>query len=79
MSKIVDESILFFSRVSFSKFSLKLSIFHGYKSIYNRVREECEKTFFCKTGCSNDSLTIGMSREFELRDNCQAKLSFFVL
>ena len=30
--KIVDESILFFSKVSLSKFSLwKLSIFRGYK------------------------------------------------
>ena len=31
--KIVDESILFFSKVSLSKFSLKLSTFHGYKSL----------------------------------------------
>ena len=54
MSKIVDESILFFSR----------------------VREESEKTFFCKTRFSGDSLATGMSCEFESRDNCQAKLSF---
>ena len=32
--KIVDESILFFSRVSLSKFSLELSTFCGYKGLY---------------------------------------------
>ena len=54
----------------------KLSIFRGYKGIYSRVREEREKTFFCKTGCSGDSLAKGMSREFESRNNWQARLSF---
>ena len=39
--------------------------FHGYKGIYNRVHEECEKTFFCKTGYYGDSLATGMSRKFE--------------
>ena len=41
MYKILDESILFFSRVSLSKFSLekisKLYTFRGYKDIYSRV------------------------------------------
>ena len=32
--KIVDESILFFSRVSLSKFSLEALIFRGYKGLY---------------------------------------------
>ena len=41
--KIVDESILFFSMDSLSKFSLKLSTFRGYKGIYSRVYEECEE------------------------------------
>ena len=48
----------------------KLSTFHGYKDIYSRVREECEKTFFCKTGCSGDSLATGMSREITARLDC---------
>ena len=34
----------------------KLSTFRGYKGIYSRVREECEKSFFCKTGHSGDSV-----------------------
>ena len=46
MSKIVDESILVFSRVSLSNSLWKLSTFHGYKGIYSSVREECEKSFF---------------------------------
>ena len=54
MSKIVDESIFFFSRVSL----WKLSTFHGYKGIYNRVCKECEKAFFCKIGCSSDSFLL---------------------
>ena len=41
MYKIVDESILFFSRISLLKFSLekisKLYTFRGYKGIYIRV------------------------------------------
>ena len=45
--KIMDESILFFSRVSLSKFSLeKLSTFRGYKGIYSRVCMECEESGF---------------------------------
>ena len=54
----------------------KLSTFCGYKGIYSRVYEECEETFFYKTGCSGDSLATRMSCEFESRDNYQARLSF---
>ena len=54
MSKIVDELILVFSlKILFGK----LSTFRGYKGIYSRIREECEKTFFYKTGHSSDSVT----------------------
>ena len=38
--KIVNESILFFSRV----FLWKLSTFRGYKGIYSRVCMECEES-----------------------------------
>ena len=55
MMKIVDESILFFSRVSLLKFSLKLSTFREYKGIYSSVCEECEKSVFIQTGHSGDS------------------------
>ena len=55
MMKIVDESILFFSRISLSKFSLEALYISGYKSIYSRVYEECEKSCFNQTGHSSDS------------------------
>ena len=61
----MDESILLFSKVSLSKFSLEALYISWYKGIYSRVREECEKTFFCKTRFSGDSLAIGMSCEVE--------------
>ena len=32
----------------------KLSTFRGYKGIYSRVREECERSVFSKTGHSGD-------------------------
>ena len=54
----------------------KLSTFHGYKGIYNRVCEEYEKSFFCKIGGSGDSLTTGTSHEFQSRNNWLARLSF---
>ena len=44
--KIVDESILFFSRVSLSKFSLEALYFVGVKGIYTGVRKECEESIF---------------------------------
>ena len=56
MYKIMDESIMFFSRV-FSQNSLqKLSTFCGYKDIYSRVEMGCEKPVFSKTGCIGNSL-----------------------
>ena len=42
--KIVDESILYFSRVSLSKFSLEPSTIHGYKGIYTGVCLECKRS-----------------------------------
>ena len=55
MMKIVDESILFFSRVSLSKFSLKLSTFREYKGIYSSVCEKCEKSSFIQIRHSGNS------------------------
>ena len=49
----------------------KLSTFRGYKGIYSRVHEKCEKSFFYKTGHSGDSLTSGMSHELTARPDCQ--------
>ena len=46
--KIVDESILFFSRVSLSKFSLEVLSFVGIRGIYTKVRMECEESGFSK-------------------------------
>ena len=43
------------------------------------VREECEKSFFYKTGSSGDSLATKTSREFQSQNNWLARLSFFVL
>ena len=51
MMKIMDESILFFSRISLSKFST----FRGYKGIYTSVCVKCEKSIFIQTWYSNDS------------------------
>ena len=48
----------------------KHSTFRGYKGIYSRVREEYENTFFCKTGCLDNSLAIGMSREITAKLDC---------
>ena len=79
MFKIVDVSILFFSSVLLQNSLWKLSTFCRYKGIYSRVRKECEKSFFYKTGHFGDSLTTSMSRKFELQNNCQARMYFFVL
>ena len=47
--KIRDESILFFSRVSLSKFSLEALFLSWVKrGIYTRVRMECEESSFSK-------------------------------
>ena len=42
--KIVDESILFFSKISFSKFFLEALTFRGCNGIYSRVCMEYEKS-----------------------------------
>ena len=47
--KIIDESILYDTRVSLSKFSLE-ALFCGYKGIYTGVRMECEESGFSKQG-----------------------------
>ena len=66
-------SLGFLSQNSFQK----LSTFREYKGIYNRVREECEKTLFLQNKTFwRLILAIGTSRKFELRVNCQAKLYF---
>ena len=70
MSKIVDESILFSLRFLSQNSLWKLSTFREYKGIYSKVYEECEKSFFCKTGYSGNLLVTGMSRKFELQTNC---------
>ena len=55
MIKIVDESILF-SLGFLSQNSLwKPSTFRGYKGIYSRVYEECEKSVLIQTGHSSNS------------------------
>ena len=66
----MNESILFFLKVFLSNFSLELSTFRVYKGIYSRVCEGCEKTFFCKIGCSGDSFVTGMSREITVKPDC---------
>ena len=48
----MDESILFFFRVSL----WKLSTFRGYKDIYSSVCEESEKSFFYIIRHSGDSV-----------------------
>ena len=52
--KIMDESILFFSRISLSKFST----FRGYNGIYSSVCEECERSSFIQTRHSGDSTSL---------------------
>ena len=46
--KIMDESILFFSWVSLSKFSLEALYFVGIRGIYTSVCMECEESIFPK-------------------------------
>ena len=53
--KIVDESILFSLRFLSQNSLWNLSTFHGYKGIYSKVYEECEKSVFIQTGHSGDS------------------------
>ena len=48
--KIEDESILFFSKIFLSKFSLETLFFFfmSKRDIYTRVRMECEESGFSK-------------------------------
>ena len=46
--KFVDESILFFSRVSLSKFSGSTLHFMGIRGIYTGVCMECKESVFPK-------------------------------
>ena len=64
--KIVDELILFFSRVSL----WKLSTFRGYKGIYSRVYEECKESVTTK----QDILATRPPDWNESRANCLARL-----
>ena len=68
MYKIKDESILFFSRISLSKFSLETLFtplhFVGIRVFIVGYEIECEKSLFIKTGCIGKSLATGMSHEF---------------
>ena len=54
----------------------KLSTFHGYKDIYSRVYEGCEKSVFINKAFWRLNLTTGMSRESEQWANCLARLEF---
>ena len=48
--KIVDESILFYSRVSLKILSGSSLSFVGIRGIYTKVRMECEESGFSKQG-----------------------------
>ena len=53
----MDESILVFSRVLSQNSLWKLFTFRGYKGIYNKVCDECEKSYFCIIGHSSNSVS----------------------
>ena len=75
MTKIVDESILFFSRVSLSKFSLENSLhFVGIRvfiigCVWNVKSQLQPNRVFWQLELANRT-----SREFELRANCLVRL-----
>ena len=52
--KIMDESILFFSRVSLSKFSLELATIRGYKEYLYWCMFGIRKVSFSQTEWSGD-------------------------
>ena len=73
--KIVDESILFFSRVSLSKFSLEaLYISWVSGSIYSRVRRNVKSQFFPNRVVWRLGLITGLCHEFKPRANGLASL-----
>ena len=64
MYKIVDESILFFSRVSLSKILFGNSLhFMGIRVFIVGYEMECEKSFFSKTGSLVSHFSTRMSCE----------------
>ena len=63
MSKIVNESILFFSRVSLQILSRSSLHFMGIRIFIVGYVKNVKRLFFFKTGCSSDSLMTGMSHE----------------
>ena len=77
MYKIMDESILFFSRELSQNYLWKLYTFRGYIRVFIvGYEKECEKSLFSKTGCTSESLATGTSHEFQLPDNRMARLDF---
>ena len=54
MYKIVDESILLFSRVYLSKFSLEALHFVGIRVFIVGYEKERKKSFSCLTGCTSE-------------------------
>ena len=72
--KIVDESILFFSRVSLSKLSLEAIYISWDNGIYSKVYKECERSVLIKQGI----LATCQSRDLVARLFLSAHfLSFF--
>ena len=65
----MDESVLLFSRVSLSKFSLEALFFTlhfmGIRVFIVGCEFKCEKTNFSKTACFGESIATEMSREFQ--------------
>ena len=72
--KIIDESILFFSKVSLSKFSRKLSTFRGCKGIIVGCMRNTKSQLQPNRAFWWLELTTGTSREFESWVNCLARL-----
>ena len=68
--KIVDESILFFSRVSLSKFSGSSLQYVGIRGIYIGVCLECKRSVFPK----QSGLATWPRDLIESRVNCLARL-----
>ena len=73
--KIVDESILFFSRVSLSKFSLENSLhFVGIRVFIVRCMRNVKSQLQPNKAFWRLELVTGTSSEFESRANCLTKL-----
>ena len=54
----------------------KISTFLGIRIFIVGYKKEYEKSFFNKTGCTDESLATGMSHEFQSLDNKMARLYF---